>query len=51
MPSKKQTLSFDEIGTQMILHAWYPVVTYRLSFGVQDRLSTVVEYLKETYPF
>jgi hypothetical protein len=35
----------------MILHAWYPVVTYRLSFGVQDRLSTVVEYLKETYPF
>lgn len=45
-----QVISFEDIGNKMIYHAWYPVVTYKLSFGIQDRLSTVVEYLKEQYP-
>jgi len=44
-------ISFEQIVNQMITHAWYPVVTYKLSFGIQDRLSHLVLYLNDKYPY
>jgi len=48
---ERQVISFEEIVNRMIANAWYTVLTFKLSFGVQDRLSSVVVYLSEQYPF
>ena len=37
-------IRFDEILTRMIANAWYPIHYFRLSFGMQDKLS---ENIKE----
>lgn len=47
---ERSEITFVEVVNRMIKHAWYPVVTFKLSFGVQDRLSHMVEYLNLTYP-
>ena len=47
---ERSEITFVEVVNRMIKHAWYPVVTYKLSFGVQDRLSHLVNYLFLKYP-
>ena len=46
----QSVISFEEVVNKMIVHAWYPSVTYKLSFGIQDRLSYLVLYLSTQYP-
>ena len=35
----------------MIVHAWYPIRQYRLSFGMFDNLKKPVDYVAEKYGF
>lgn len=44
-------ISFSDVVNRMIVNAWYTVTAYRLSFGVQDRLSHLVKYLSSKYLF
>lgn len=43
-------VKFEDIMNRMIVNAWYPTTMYKLSFGRQDKLSYVVQYLSQTYP-
>lgn len=47
---ERAEITFVEVINRMIKYAWYPVVTFKLSFGVQDRLCHMVEYLNQKYP-
>ena len=42
-------LDFEEIFHNMVLRSWYPVVTYRLSFGKQDRLEPLIREIEVAY--
>lgn len=46
-----QVLSFDRIVCRMIVEAWYPLIQYKLNFGIQDQLGKVVNYLNNTYDY
>jgi len=45
----KNSVSFDNILINMIALAWHSVITYKLSLGVQDKLSQLIEYINEKY--
>lgn len=49
--SEAQVISFDKIVCHMIVEAWYPLIQFKLNFGVQDQLGKVVRYLDETYHY
>ena len=40
------TLTLKEIGVEMVALAWYPSKFFRLSFGMQDQMWTVIDRLK-----
>lgn len=40
--NQSPTLALQELAARMLSLVWYPVNTFRLSFGKQDRLSSVV---------
>lgn len=46
---QSQHLTFEQIIHRMIVEAWYPIVQFRLHFGVQDQLGTLVDYIETTY--
>lgn len=48
--SNADLVSFEAVVERMIVNAWYPTVTCKLSFGLQDRLSSLVAYLSLAYP-
>lgn len=37
--AKKKVVSFKEVVARMIVKAWYPLLTYNLSFGPQDQIA------------
>lgn len=42
-------ISFRKLISRMITYAWYPILAYRLSFGLCDNLAKVVNYIADTY--
>ncbi|MDA3847754.1 MAG: HNH endonuclease [Vallitaleaceae bacterium] len=44
-------MTFHQVVCRMIATAWYPIVQFRLNFGVQDKLGDVVDYLNSTYHY
>lgn len=46
---QRSKIYFSEIVDLMVLQAWYPVTTFKLSFGVQDQLGHLVMYVYEKY--
>lgn len=44
-------ISFDRLVCRMIVEAWYPLVQYRLNFGIQDKLQRIVDYLELKYSY
>jgi len=44
-------MTFHQVVCRMIASAWYPIVQFRLNFGVQDKLGDVVDYLNSTYHY
>ena len=47
----KEEIEFNRIVARMIVHAWYPIRQYRLSFGMFDNLKKPVDYVAEKYGF
>lgn len=43
---ENKVFRFDEIATQMIVFAWYPVNYYKLSLGKQDQLANYIKEIK-----
>ena len=41
----------DELAVGMLLHAWYPRVYFRLSFGLQDQIPGILDALALRAPF
>jgi len=46
---ESQIITFDRLINRMIVNAWYPIIQYKLSFGIQDKLCHVIRYLNSTY--
>lgn len=44
-------IEFKRIISRMIVYAWYPLLQYRLSFGVFDNLKKPVNYVSEIYRY
>lgn len=42
-------ISFRKLISRMITYAWYPILVYKLSFGLCDNLVKVVNYIADTY--
>lgn len=42
-------INFSRLIHRMIAKAWYPVLQYKLNFGVIDQLPTVVKHIANTY--
>lgn len=42
-------ISFRKLISRMITYAWYPILAYKLSFGLCDNLVKVVNYIADTY--
>ncbi len=42
-------ITFKRLACRMIATAWYPLVEFKLSFGVHDNLGQVVNKIKEKY--
>lgn len=47
----KIEIEFNRIIVRMIIEAWYPIVQYRLSFGIFDNLKKVINYVSGKYGF
>lgn len=47
----REEIEFNRIVYRMIVHAWYPILQYRLNFGAFDNLKKSVNYLAEKYKF
>lgn len=47
--SGKKIIDFRTMVCKMIVHAWYPLLKYKLSFGLCDNLAGVVKYISNTY--
>lgn len=46
-----KAISFDRIVCHMIAEAWYPIVQFKLNFGIQDKLGRIVDYLENNYHY
>lgn len=44
--NQSSCITFDEILTRMIANAWYPIHYFRLSFGLQDKLSDSIKEIQ-----
>lgn len=42
-------ITFKRLACRMIVTAWYPLVEFKLSFGVHDNLGEVVNKIKDRY--
>lgn len=42
-------IEFRKLVSKMVVKAWYPLLKYRLSFGLCDNLAKVVNYISDTY--
>ena len=48
--SGEQTeIKFRKLISRMVVKAWYPLLKYKLSFGLCDSLAKVVKYISDTY--
>lgn len=45
--TKEKCIPIDHLLSRMVTYAWFPVNYFRLSFGKQDRLSRIVQMLRE----
>lgn len=45
----KRHISFKEVTVGMIVSAWYPIMTYRLNFGKQDKLEKIILKINNEY--
>jgi len=43
---QEKQITFNEIITRMIANAWYPIHYFRLSFGMQDKLSDNIKEIQ-----
>jgi len=43
---QERLITFNEIITRMIANAWYPIHYFRLSFGLQDKLSDNIKQIQ-----
>lgn len=44
-----QNISYKQIVNRMIASAWYPLIAYKLNFGVVDQLNNIVTSIYEKY--
>ncbi|NFS29234.1 HNH endonuclease [Clostridium botulinum] len=42
-------IDFRKLISRMVKFAWYPILKYKLSFGLCDNLVKVVNYIEDTY--
>jgi hypothetical protein len=42
-------IEFRKLTSRMVVKAWYPLLKYKLSFGLCDSLAKVVNYISDTY--
>lgn len=42
-------IEFKQLISRMVVKSWYPILKYRLSFGLCDNLAKVVNYISDTY--
>lgn len=49
--SENVEIEFKRIIARMIVYAWYPLLQYRLSFGIFDNLKKPVYYVSDKYGF
>ncbi|GAA0076023.1 HNH endonuclease domain-containing protein [Clostridium sp. CTA-5] len=42
-------IDFKKLISRMVTFAWYPILKYKLSFGLCDNLVKVVNYIEDTY--
>ena len=42
-------IKFRKLICKMVVKAWYPLLKYKLSFGLCDNLAKVVNYISDTY--
>jgi hypothetical protein len=45
----RNEIKFRTLISNMVAKAWYPLLKYKLSFGVCDNLAKVVNYISDTY--
>jgi hypothetical protein len=45
----REEIEFKRIVSRMLVHAWYPILQYRLNFGSFDNLKKPVNYAAEKY--
>lgn len=42
-------IEFKKLISKMVVYAWYPILKYKLSFGLCDNLAKVVNYISDAY--
>ena len=42
-------IEFKKLISKMVVYAWYPLLKFKLSFGLCDNLAKVVNYISDTY--
>jgi hypothetical protein len=42
-------IEFRKLISKMVVYAWYPLLKFKLSFGLCDNLAKVVNYISDTY--
>lgn len=42
-------IEFRQLVSRMVVKAWYPLLKYRLSFGLCDNLAKIINYISDTY--
>jgi hypothetical protein len=42
-------IEFKKLVSKMVVYSWYPILKYKLSFGLCDNLAKVVNYISNTY--
>lgn len=44
-----EEIEFRKLISKMVVYAWYPLLKFKLSFGLCDNLAKVVNYISDTY--
>lgn len=47
--ANRNEIKFRTLICNMVVKAWYPLLKYKLSFGLCDNLAKVVNYISDTY--
>ena len=45
----RQRIKKDELFCKMIAHAWFPIKYFKLSFGSQDKMSEIIDFISEEH--